>query len=58
MMGCMMTSCLLYKRRMKMSVRTVLREEVTVEVQMQMADYTEMQEFGHEQPGQKPSLSF
>jgi len=58
MMGCMMTSCLLYKRRMTMSVRTVLREEVTLEVQMQMADYTEMMEFGHEQPGQRPSLSF
>mmetsp|Transcript_11776 Transcript_11776/g.22532 ORF Transcript_11776/g.22532 Transcript_11776/m.22532 type:complete len:492 (-) Transcript_11776:10-1485(-) len=58
MMGCMVCSALLYRQRKTMSVRTVLREEVMLEVQMQMADYTEMQEFGHEQPGQKPSLSF
>jgi len=58
MMVCVVSSCLLYRRQMTMSVRTVLREEVMLEVQMQMADYTEMQEFGHEQPGQKPSLSF
>lgn len=58
MMAMMAAACVLYKRHMKTSVRTVLREEVMLEVQMQMADYTEMQENGHKQPGLRPTLSF
>jgi len=58
MMGCMMSMFLLYRQHMTKSLRTVLREEVMLEVQTQMADYTEMTELGNQQPGSRPSLSF
>mmetsp|Transcript_106397 Transcript_106397/g.211375 ORF Transcript_106397/g.211375 Transcript_106397/m.211375 type:complete len:287 (+) Transcript_106397:2-862(+) len=58
MMGCMMAMFLLYRQHMTKSVRTLLREEVMLEVQTQMADYTEMSELGNQQPGVRPSLSF
>jgi len=58
MMGCMMAMFFFYRRHMTKSVRTVLREEVMLEVQTQMADYTEMTELGNQLPGQRPSLSF
>jgi len=58
MMGCMVVLFLLYRQQMTKSVRTVLREEVMLEVQAQMADYTEMTELSNQQQGQRPSLSF
>jgi len=47
----------LYRRHVTSSVRKVLREEVMLEVQTQMADYAPLQD-GLGRPGGRPTLSF
>lgn len=47
----------LYRRHVTSSVRKVLREEVMLEVQTQMADYAPLED-GLERSGHRPTLSF
>lgn len=57
MVACLGMTFYLYKRYMTKSVRKVLREEVMLEVQSQMADYSVLAD-GKEGSGHGPPLSF
>mmetsp|Transcript_64681 Transcript_64681/g.152044 ORF Transcript_64681/g.152044 Transcript_64681/m.152044 type:complete len:490 (-) Transcript_64681:7-1476(-) len=48
----LLAACFFYKRHLTFTVRRLLREEVMLEVQSQMADYVVMDEDGQHHPGQ------
>eukprot|EP00439_Symbiodinium_sp_Y106_P018715 s3389_g2.t1 len=56
--GFVVAAFFFYKRHLTSSVRKVLREEVMLEVQTQMADYVVMDEDGQHRPSNLRVLSF